>query len=429
MYTILSELTKARTAQKGISQRAQVILLAFGGGVNSTIAEITGLERHAVARWRTRWRDSFEGLLAIEMKESHAAMQRAVVDVLRDADRSGAPGKFTARQIVELVSIACESPHDSGRPVDDWTGRELADEMKKRSIVDSISVSRVNELLRTVDLKPHTRKCWCFTTEKDHKSFETQVQNVCHTYLNAQSAWQQDNTHTVCTDEMTSLQARERHADTKFPLPGQPGKIECQYTRHGTVSLTGSWDVVAGQMIHTTIDVTRNGLDFANHIEETIQADPDGNWIFVMDNLNTHCGEEIVRRVASLIGIADDTLGNKKKRRGILGSTRTRREFLIDPGHRIRFVFLPKHSSWVNQIEVVFGIISKRVIRHGSFTGIDDLKSKLREFIEYFNRTFAKPFNWTYTGKPTTQTKNQRPRTWREKRQNSKTAQLLALVA
>jgi transposase len=313
--------------------------------------------------------------------------------------------------------------------VDDWTGRELADEMQKRSIVPSISTSRVNELLRSMDLQPHKRKCWCFTTEKDRELFEVQVQEVCDTYLNAQAAYRQNGTHTVCTDEMTSLGANERRADTKLPRPGQPGKLECQYTRHGTLSLTGSWHVVLGQMIHTTIDATRTGQDFADHIEQTIQTDPQANWNFVMDNLNTHSGEEVVRLIARLHGIDEDTLGNKKKRRGILGSTRSRRKFLGDPSHRVRFVFLPKHSSWLNQIEVVFGIISKRVMRHGSFTSTDDLKSKLLAFIEYFNRTFATPFNWNYTGKPTPTANSHRPRTWRELTQPGQLEQILALVA
>lgn len=429
MYNILTKLTNATTAQKCICQRAQVILLAFQGHNNLRIAETIHLERHCVGRWRKRWQDSFEALLAIQMNEPQAALERAIGDVLRDAHRSGAPGIFTAEQIVQLVSIACESPRDSGRPVDDWTGRELVDEMQKRSIVDSISVSWVNELLRMMDLQPQKRKCWCFTTEKDRELFEAQVQQVCQTYLNAQSAYMQENTHTVCTDEMTSLGANERRADTKLPRPGQSGKRECQYTRHGTLSLTGSWHVVLGQMIQTTIDATRNGQDFADHIERTVQMDPEANWIFVMDNLNTHCGEEVVRRIARLHGIAEDTLGDKKKRRGILGSTTSRREFLSDPSHRIRFVFIPKHSSWLNQIEVVFGVISRRVMRHGSFISTDDLKSKLLAFIEYFNQTFAKPFNWTYTGRPTQTANNHRPRTWREKTQNRKFEQFLALVA
>jgi transposase len=429
MYSILTRLTNRSTAERCIAQRAQVILLAFQGSQNLEISKAIGLERHSVGRWRKRWQDSFEALLAIEMKVPQAALERALEDVLRDAHRSGAPGKFTAEQIVQLVSIACESPRHSGRPVDDWTGRELVDEMKQRSIVDSMSVSWANELLRMMDLQPHKRKCWCFTTEKDPELFEAQVQEVCGAYLNARSAHEQENTHTVCIDEMTSLQANEQRADTKLPRPGQAGKRECQYTRHGTLSLIGSWHVVLGQLIHTTIAVTRTGEDFANHIEQTIQTDPDANWIFVMDNLNIHCGEEAVRLIARKEGVADNTLGNKKRRRGILGSTKSRREFLRDPSHRIRFVFLPKHSSWLNQIEVVFGIISKRVMRHGSFTSTNDLQSKLLAFIEYFNQTYAKPFNWTYTGKPTRSPTSQRPRTWREKTQNKKFEEILALVA
>jgi transposase len=429
MYNILSKLTSATTAEKCISQRAQIILLAFQGLLNGQIAERVRLEPHSVGRWRKRWQDSFDALLAIEMNEPKAVLERAIADVLRDAHRSGAPGKFNAEQIVQLVSIACESSRDSEHPVDHWTGRELADEMTKRLIVDSISVSRVNELLRMMDLLPQKQQCWCFTTEKDRELFEAQMREVCQTYLGAKSAHHQNNTHTVCTDEMTSLQTNEQRAETKLPRPGQSGKRECQYTRHGALSLTGSWHVVLGQMVQTTIAATRNGEDFANHIEQTIQADPEANWIFVMDNLNTYFGEEVVRRIARLLGIAEDTLGDKKKRRSILGSTKSRRAFLSDPSHRIRFVFIPKHSSWLNQIEVVFGIIAKRVMRHGSFTSREDLKSKLIAFIEYFNQTFAKPFNWTYTGKPTQSTIDQRPRTWREKTQNRKLEQILALVA
>jgi transposase len=431
MYLVLTKLTKATTVEKRIGQRAQLILAARQGCSNQEIAEAMpwDVERRCVGRWRKRWQDSFEALLAIQLNEFPAAFERAVMDVLRDAHRSGAPGKFTAEQIVQLVSIACEPPRHSGRPVDDWTGRELADELRKRSIVEAISVSRVNELLREMDLQPHKRKCWCFTTEKNQELFEAQVQEVCDTYLQAETAYRQAHTHTVCTDEMTSLQANEQRADEKLPRPGQSGKRECQYTRHGTLSLTGSWHVVQGQMIHTTIDVTRNGQDFADHIEHTIQTDPSANWIFVMDNLNTHSGQEVVRRIAQLLDIPEDTLGDKKKRRGILGSTTSRRAFLCDRTHRIRFVFLPKHSSWLNQIEVVFGVISKRVMRHGSFTSLDDLKSKLLAFIQYFNQTFARPFNWTYTGRPTPTAERQRPRTWREHTQNKKFEQILALVA
>jgi hypothetical protein len=182
-------------------------------------------------------------------------------------------------------------------------------------------------------------------------------------------------------------------------------------------------------MIHTTIEQTRNNDDFAEHIARTIQTAPQAGWVVVLDNLNTHYGEPVVRLVANSQGIDQDTLGDKKRRRGILGSAKSRREFLADPSHRIRFVFTPKHSSWLNQIEVVFGIIGRRVMRHGSFTSQADLREKLTTFIDYFNQTFAKPFNWTYTGKPTSSKADRRPRTWRENTQSKKLKQILALVA
>lgn len=409
--------------------RGRIILLAYQKYTNSEIAQLVGAERHSVGRWRKRWQESFDALLSIQLNEPHATLERAITDVFRDAHRSGAPGKFTAEQIVQLVSIACENPRDSGRPVEDWTGRELADEMQKRSIVDAISPSWVNQLLRLMHLQPHRRKYWCFTTEKDRELFQAQVEEVCQTYLNARSAYEHDNTRTICVDEMTSLQANEHRAETKRARPSQVAKSECQYTRHGTLSLTGSWDVVEGQMVHTTIDQTRDSDDFAKHIANTIETAPNANWIVVVDNLNTHLGEPIVRLVAKLLGIGQGTLGDKKKRRGILGSMKSRREFLTDPSHRIRFVFIPKHSSWLNQIEVVFGIIGRRVMRHGSFSSKDDLREKLTTFIDYFNETFAKPFNWTYTGRPTKSVNEQRPRIWREKTQNKRFEQILALVA
>ncbi len=428
MYNILVDLCNRKTIATCIVQRGRIILLAYERMLNVQISQIVGLGRHAVGRWRRRWQASYKALLCIQLNESKAALVRAVMDVLRDAHRSGTACKFSAEQVVQLVSIACEDPRASGRPVEDWTGAELADEMQKRQIVDSISVSRVNELLRQMDLQPHRRKSWCFTTEQDHQLFQSQVEDVCRTYLEAASAYQFHRRRTICVDEMTSLQANELRAQTLRSVPGKVGRYECQYMRHGTLSLTGSWDVVLGQMIQTTIQETRNSEDFARHIDQTIATDPKAEWLFVLDNLNTHYGEPIVRLVASLLGIAENTLGDKKKRQGILGNAKSRRKFLSDRNHRIRFVFIPKHSSWLNQIEVIFRIISKRVLRHASFTSKQDLKEKLIAFIEYFNQTFAKPFQWVFNGKPTKSNQIKRPKTWREKTKDKKIEKILALV-
>jgi transposase len=427
MFEILTELSLSRNASIAIVLRVNVILLAFEKQFNQVIAESLGVSAKMVGLWRRRWQESFAALLRMQFAETDAGFRRAIVECLSDASRSGSPGKFTAEQIVGLIGIACESPENRGRPVTSWTGKELADEGRKCGLVDSISVSHVNRILREVDLKPHASKYWCNTTEKDPVLFAQQVEIVCQTYLNAPLLYQQFNTHTVCVDEMTSLQAIERRAQTKLPLPGQIAKEEFQYTRHGTVCVTGNWHVVQGQMICSTIEETRNNEDFAKHIERTIATDSEACWVFVVDNLNTHCGEPLVRLVAKQLGIDEGTLG-KAKEHGPLKTMDSRRKFLSDTSHRIRFVYIPKHSSWLNQIEIIFGIINRRVIRRGSFTSKRDLIEKLQRFESYFNDTIAKPMNWTYTGRPTRNSPNKRPHTWRESRQKDKAWKNLALV-
>ena len=427
MYKMIQQLANSRMTPQSIAVRMQVVLLATDRLSNIEISKTVELDRQQVGLWRRRWQASYPALLAIESNESRNGFERALTDVFRDAPRSGSPGKFSAQQVVEIISIACEPPGQSDRPVTTWTGRELASEAVKRELVESISVSQVNRFLAAVNHQPHRNKYWCFTTEKDRQAFTSQVETVCQTYLEAPELYSHHNTHTVCVDEMTSLQANERRAETKLARPGETAKIECQYTRHGTVCLTGNWHVVEGQMIATTIDETRNNRDFANHIEQTIQTAPEAGWVFVLDNLNTHCGKDLVRMVATKLGIEQDTLG-KARKCGILKSMKTRRAFLSDPSHPIRFVYIPKHSSWLNQVEVIFGIISKRVMRAGSFTSKEELTDKLKAFIKYFNQTYAKPMNWTYTGRPTKNKTDSRPRTWRENRQPESLKQKLALV-
>ncbi len=426
---ILEQISRSTTAPMRLIQRVNVILMAFAGSFNMAIAEEVGLTRKQVGLWRRRWQRSFDALVAIECRETHAALRRAIENILSDAPRRGSPGTFSAEQVTQILAVACEPPSQSGRPVDTWTGRELADEMVKRGIVASISVSQVNRYLAEAELQPHRSKYWLNTTEKDPVLFEQQVQIVCNTYLEAPELYFQHNTHTVSVDEMTGVQALERNAKTIPMKPGQPARIEFEYSRHGTLCLTGNWHVVLGQMIAPTIGPTRTEDDFCQHIRQTVATDPEAGWVFVADNLNTHCSESLVRWIARLEGIDEATLG-KKQKCGVLESMASRRAFLSDRDHRIRFVYLPKHTSWLNQIEIVFGIVARRVLRHGNFQSTEDLKQRLLDFINYFNRTFAKPFRWTYTGRPLTAATIQRPSTWKENWVNQRKAgKPLAMVA
>lgn len=425
---VLRRIDCSRTASQRLVQRIQIILLAFDGSLNVEIAKIVGLGRKQVGVWRRRWQQSFEALVAIECRETQAQLRRAIEDVLSDAPRSGSVGKFTAEQVTQVLAVACEAPEQSGRPVDRWTHRELADEVIDRRIVPSISVSQVGRYLAGAELQPHRSKYWLNTKEKDPDVFQQQVETVCQTYLEAPGLYFQENTHTVSVDEMPGVQALERIAGTIPMRPGQPTRIEFEYKRHGTLCLTGNWDVVLGQMIAPTIGTTRTEEDFARHIHNTVTTDPAAPWIFVVDNLNTHCSESLVRYVARLEKIDENTLG-KKGKCGVLKSMSSRQAFLAERSHRIRFVYLPKHTSWLNQIEIVFGIVGRRVVRHGNFKSLTALKERLLDFIDYFNRTFAKPFRWTYTGRPITAETTKRPATWKEnwvsQRENGETLTLV----
>jgi hypothetical protein len=267
--------------------------------------------------------------------------------------------------------------------------------------------------LSEAELQPHRSSYWLNTTEKDPELFEQQVRAVCSTYLEAPEWYFQRNTHTVCVDEMTGIQALERIAKTIPMKPGQPARIEFEYRRHGTLCLIGNWHVVLGRMISPTIRSTRTEEDFCWHIHNTIATDPDAGWVFVADNLNTHCSASLVRYIAGLEGIAEKELG-KKGRSGILRSVASRQAFLTAPTHRVRFVYTPKHTSWLNQVEIAFGIVNRRAVRHGDFKSLANLKERLLDFIDYFNRTFAKPFRWTYTGRPVSAKTVKRPLTWKE---------------
>ena len=425
---ILQQIMRSTTAPKRLGQRVSVILLAFAGAFNGTIANSVGLARKQVGLWRRRWQQSFDALVAIECRETHAELRRAIEDVLSDAPRSGSTGTFTAEQVTHILAVACEPPEQSGRPIDRWTHRELADEVIRRGIVPSISVSQVGRYLAQAELQPHRSKYWLNTKEKDPEIFEQQVQIVCQTYLEAPELYFQENTHTVSVDEMPGIQALERIAKTIPMQPGQPARIEYEYKRHGTLCLIGNWDVVLGQMIAPTIRVTRTEEDFAWHIHNVVATDAQAGWVFVVDNLNIHCSEMLVRYVARLEGIDESTLG-KKGKSGILKSMATRQAFLCDRSHRIRLVYLPKHTSWLNQIEIVFGIVGRRVVRRGNFPSLAALKQRLLDFIDYFNRTFAKPFRWTYTGRPVTAETVKRPATWKENWASCRVhGQTLALV-
>lgn len=310
---VLEELSRSRSESQMISQRAQIVLLAFEGRLNEEIARDVGLERKQVGLWRRRWQAAWEALTLLECTEPRK-LREAVRETLRDAHRSGAPGVFTAEQITQILAVACEDPALSDRPMTHWTQRELRDEVVARGIVESISESRIGHFLREAALQPHRRKMWLNTKEKDPDVFQAAVSTVCETYREATVLNEQQGTHTICADEMTGIQALERIAPDKPVRPEQIARDEFEYARHGTTTLIGNFDVVTGEMICPTLGPTRTEDDFVTHIEQTVASDPNAEWIVIVDGLNIHWSAGLVEWVAERCEPETD-LGKKRPTR------------------------------------------------------------------------------------------------------------------
>jgi hypothetical protein len=204
--------------------------------------------------------------------------------------------------------------------------------------------------------------------------------------------------HTISTDEKTGIQALERIVPNKPMEPGKAERIEYEYQRHGTTCLFGNWDVGRGGIVSPLLHPTRTEEDFTYNIERIVSTDATAGWIFVSDNLNTHVSESLVLSVAQMLGIARDSLGRKGKE-GILKSMESRKAFLEDASHRIRFVYTPKHCSWLNQIEIWFSGLSRRVLRRGSFDSVEMLNAKILNYVQFYNQT-AMPMKWKCCGLP-----------------------------
>lgn len=228
--------------------------------------------------------------------------------------------------------------------------------------------------------------------------FAEQTKQISEFYLSA-AQLQEQGIYLYSTDEKTGIQAREHKNPKRLMEPGYPERLDPEYIRHGTTGMIASFAIATGEIVAPMIRKNRKEEDFAEHIADVVATAPQAKHIFILDNLNIHKSEALVRYIAKIEGTEPKQLG-QKQRSGILHTMATRETYLADPTHQIQFVYTPKHCSWLNQIECWFGIITRRLLnRRASFVSIEDLENRIQSFIAFYNQYLKKAFQWTYRGK------------------------------
>jgi transposase len=303
--------------------------------------------------------------------------------------------------------LATTPPADLGVPTSHWSLDDLAYHILQDRHYQDMSRSTIQRVLAAADLQPHRSRYWLKSHDPD---FEAKALDICCLYLRALSLYHQGEL-VISVDEKTSIQALERLHPTLPTRPGQIERREFEYVRHGTRCLIGSLVVPTGQILGS-VTARRGRWDFVRHIRDVVEQFPQATkFHWVMDNLNTHWTLELCRYLAVESGCW--TKGQEKQLR-----TGTQRRAFLTAGFGRHVVhFTPKHGSWLNQIEIWFGVLSRRVLRRGDFASVEELRQRILTYIAYYNTHFAHPYEWTYTGKPGASGDNRKRRRLRFRRQ------------
>jgi transposase len=298
------------------------------------------------------------------------------------------PELFPPEDRHKLLCLATTAPAELSLPRSHWSLDALAFQILQDAHYADMSRSTIQRILNDAELRPHKSRYWLTSHDPD---FEAKVLDLCRLYLDAPALYQRGEL-VICVDEKTGIQALERARPTTLATSGHDERRDYEYIRHGTRCLTGSRVVATGQVIGT-VTARRGRWDFVRHIRDVVETFPEATrFHWVMDNLNTHWTFELCRYLGRLSEVWED--------RPALRTGAQRRAFLTDPSHKHVVHFTPKHGSWMNQIEIWFGVLSRQLLRRGEFRSKAELAERIQEYIAYNNNHLAYPYEWTYTGKP-----------------------------
>jgi hypothetical protein len=298
------------------------------------------------------------------------------------------PGDFPPDERIGVVTLACSKTEDNHSPDTRWSLDELAYRLVNEFAQEEMSRATIWRILEGADLKPHRSVYWLNSHDKD---FDRKAKDICQLYVNTPRLHQQGRL-VLCSDEKTGMQILQRKYPTRLALPGMPERREFEYVRHGTRCLLATFCVATGEVVWD-LKQTRTALDWAEHLRHVAEQFPDRKgYDWVVDNLNTHWSLAVCQQVAEWQGLRID---ERELSTGV-----QRRAWLSDPSHKHVFHFTPIHGSWLNQVELFFSVLSRKLLKRGDFAGAQEFEERMKRWLDRYNQEQAHPYRWTYTGEP-----------------------------